>query len=376
MDKDDKDDRYIPPGYTWQISDSRFRFDIVTQARQFLKYQHFAHTHHLLHNICDQQLTDRASPLLPEPLVLTTDQYIHITQKSHIWLHLRKLAHGTASSVGKYIRSTNTYPTHEQLLQAWQDKIQDAPFHANSATAGHMRWGVGYEDPALIHFAVQNMLAVTQVGTIKLPLTYITTLAQQHHLEFHSTPEDAYLLISPDGLVHTPDNTNDYIGMLEIKCISPFHHIAFPDDTLGWVNDMESRQWHHPAEIPFVYMVQMALQAISGLYRFHMQPHHTMWFIRWSPHGFSQFQVTFKELLPFGILAAIIYFKLLQQYHTHQHIPLPYTPDILILHTQLQAAYQHIIRHMTHTYHNHYTLYPEFHIYRQITEHHRFTIDI
>ena len=136
-DTDDRDDRYLPDGYTWQISDSRFRFDIVTNSRLFLKYSHFAETHGLLHNLCDQTLTVLADPTLPTPIVLTNDQYIHVTQKSPIWLHLRKLAHGTASSVGKYIRSVSTYPTHEQLLQAWQDKISDKPFHADTATTGH-----------------------------------------------------------------------------------------------------------------------------------------------------------------------------------------------------------------------------------------------
>ena len=180
-----------------------------------------------------------------------------------------------------------------------------------------MRWGVGYEDPALIHFAVQNMLAVTQVGTIQLPLSYILQLhtGTPPHIELHNP----HLLISPDGMVHKP-GTTQYIGMLEIKCISPFHHIPFPDNTLGWVEDMQSRQWHHPAQIPFVYMVQMGLQAISGLYRFHMTPQDTMWFIRWSPHGFSQFHVTFDKLIPFGIIAAIIYFKLLQQYKEHHQV--------------------------------------------------------
>jgi YqaJ-like viral recombinase domain len=373
------DSRYIPDGYTWQISDSRFRFDIVTSSRMFTKYSHFANTHMLLHNLCDQTLTDLADPQLPQPLLLTTPQYIHVIQKSPIWLHLRKQAHGTASSVGKYIRSVNSYPTHQQLLDAWKDKISDKPFHADTATTGHMRWGVGYEDPALIHFAVQNMLAVTQVGTIQLPLEYIIQLAKDtgtlpdEALLFPKSTFPAHLLISPDGMVHKP-GTTQYIGMLEIKCISPFHHIPFPDNTLGWVEDMQSRQWHHPAQIPFVYMVQMGLQAISGLYRFHMTPQDTMWFIRWSPHGFSQFHVTFDKLIPFGIIAAIIYFKLLHHHHTHHQIPLPYTPDIMALHTQLQAAYQHILGHMHHTYHDHHTLYPEFHTYRLITEHHRFTM--
>jgi len=318
------DSRYIPDGYTWQISDSRFRFDIVTSSRMFTKYSHFANTHMLLHNLCDQTLTDLADPQLPQPLLLTTPQYIHVIQKSPIWLHLRKQAHGTASSVGKYIRSVNSYPTHQQLLDAWKDKISDKPFHADTATTGHMRWGVGYEDPALIHFAVQNMLGVTQVGTIQLPLEYIIQLAKDTctlpdaALTFPESTLPAHLLISPDGMVHKP-GTTQYIGMLEIKCISPFHHIPFPDNTLGWVEDMQSRQWLAPT---FVYIVQMALQAIAGLYRFHMTHSHTMWLVRWAPHGFSQFSIPFHAESPQPSYTSHYYNNtphiITYHYHTHQ----------------------------------------------------------
>jgi len=141
--------------------------------------------------------------------------------------------------------------------------------------AGHMRFGVVHEDIALTHFTIYTGHTVTKVGSIKVSVNYISRLGIKLGILKKKYRNDTldYLLISPDGLVGKSNNisnnvsisdileTDKLIGMLEIKCISPFHHISC-DNKLEWIDDMKTRQWTNSYQIPFVYVIQIALQVI------------------------------------------------------------------------------------------------------------------
>lgn len=253
-----------------------------------------------------------------------------------------------------------------------------------------MQWGVGYEDPALIHFACANMLSVAQVGTIRLPMSYIMTVAEKY-----LTPEDLqivkkarallpdtdeHFLVSPDGVVGKPDDGPEdqlpetLLGMLEIKCISPFHHVETAEGRLVWVDDMEKRQWHRPKEIPYVYLTQICMQAISGLMRLNMDGESTMWFMRWSPIGFSEFKINFEPLIRMGIVSTLLFLMLKHRIKTEADLPLKYMTYEMPVVNLLHKYYAVIMKEMGHRYVNHSNLYPEFKIYQKVTE--RFTFKI
>jgi hypothetical protein len=367
-------------GYIYQLSSDKFDFDIIKDTHNFRTYQKHAMRAGLVRDICKDEYDDVAE--------LAIDQYLHVNQKSPTWFRLRAAADDTASSVGKKIKGPTMYPTYQQVAEYWRDHLGHKPFEITQTTAGHMKWGCGYEDPALVHFAVDNRLTVTQVGTIHLPLSYILGLTEGYYTDskilrhrdyLMTVANGAHLLVSPDGLVYNGDTL---VGMLEIKCISPFHHVE-EDGYLSWVDDMETRQWRHPGQIPFVYIVQICIQAISGLHRLGMSDRDTMWFIRWSPEGFSEFRVEFSHLIRVGLVAIMLYFRLKTRLvETSKEIdidniePFPYNTEESELADVLYHQYMALMGLMTHRYVAHGQLYPEFRLYRRCTEYHRFKVPI
>lgn len=372
----------LPPGYCWQISRECFDFDIILKSQGFQQYQKHAIKKGLVRDVCDTGLNDTD----PD----TISDYLYVPQKSPTWLRLRNKADGTASSIGKKIKGSTVYPTIEQVSDSWHDTLSGRPFELTHTMAGHMKWGVGYEDPALIHFAVDNRLSVAQVGTIHLPLSYILDTTERHFIKdkiiqnnieyLRNYDHSCYLLVSPDGIVGEPDDgppgalPDRLLGMLEIKCISPFHYME-EQGTLSWVDDMEVRQWFHPGQIPYVYMVQISLQAIAGIHRFPDKMNETtiMWFIRWSPKGFSEFKINYGPLVKMGCVAAMLYFRLKNRL-TLEQLPLEYTQEEQQLVGVLHHCYSDVCRSMTHRYVDHSRLYPEFDVYRSCTERHHFIV--
>ena len=130
-----------------------------------------------------------------------------------------------------------------------------------------------------------------------------------------------------------------------------------------------------PKEIPYVYLTQICLQAISGLARLNMTDEMTMWFIRWSPIGFSEFKIGFKPLIKMGILSAILYILLKRRIKSVQDLPLCYTSIEEAIVKEMHKYYQEIMETMQHRYVDHSNLYPEFKIYKQITENFKFRVD-
>jgi hypothetical protein len=365
-----------------QLATCAFDFDLIRQTRLYKKYDAFALEADLVRDICRQSTTDDPD---------TTDylSFLYVIQKSPKWLTLRAAAQATASSIGKYIKSPTYFPTTAQLTEAWMEKITAAPFRKTHAMTAHMKWGVTYEDSALMHFAVENMFCVVQVGTIRVPVAYVYSLNTDPEVAPFLTGvnPDWHLLISPDGIVQKPDQSqtqtqtgppselaDTLLGMLEIKCISPFHHVEAADGTLKWVEDMEKRQWSQATEIPFGYIIQICLQAISGYYRCDMNGDHTMWFIRWSPKGFSEFKIPFQDLVPLGITATALYFCLYDRIHTPADLPVKYTTRENILHGRMVHHYNAVMTKMVHRYVSHEELYPEFSTYRKCTQFYKFKV--
>lgn len=318
--------------------------------------------------------------------------YLYVEQKSELWLYLRELAIGTASSLGKLIKGPPQYPTWEQVMDNWRDKILAKKFDlSDSAAAGHMRWGNIHEDSAMAHFAVDNDLSVAQVGTIHLPMSFVRGLCAQYFdnsavktlRSFDEFGKHEHFLVSPDGVVCKEKFTNveqdderelesyGIVGMLEIKCVSPFHHVLDDDGTLRWCDDMEKRQWNDPRDIPYVYVSQLCLQAIAGLWRLEMTEEDTMWFVRWSPRGFSEFKIRFKELIQMGIVSCILYCKLVDRMCRAQADEIinmkrfSYAQDEIPLVMLLQEAYKNVMRNMEHRYVEHHDLYEHFYDYME-----------
>lgn len=366
-----------------QYALDKFMFEVITDSYNFKRYANYARKHGLVRDVCILENIEQNPS--------NKDDYLKVVQKSPLWLYLRAQASGTASAVGKLIKGACKYPTVEQITELWRDKILDKPFEKTHTMSGHMKWGVGYEDPALVHFAVSNNLAVAQVGTIYLPMNYILGQMKEylkpqeikvinHICAMFPSIKDKHFLVSPDGLVGHRDEGEygelplNLVGMLEIKCISPFHHVENKDGTLSWVDDMEKRQWYHPGEIPYVYITQICMQALSGLERFNMNGNNTMWFMRWSPWGFSEFKVPFEPLVCMGIVSTVLYLALSERITTEQELPFEYTEYEKPLVKILTDKYHDVMSKMTQRYIDHHILYPEFHIYHKVTENFRFIV--
>uniref|UniRef100_A0A6C0J4D3 YqaJ viral recombinase domain-containing protein n=1 Tax=viral metagenome TaxID=1070528 RepID=A0A6C0J4D3_9ZZZZ len=360
-------------------------FNIITNSYNFKRYSEYAKSRGLVRDVCILESLDQ------NPGLDNINDYIKVVQKSELWFHLRALASSTASAVGKLIKGTTQYPSFNQITDLWKDKILDVPFNKTHTMKGHMKWGVDYEDPALVHFTVNNNLTVAQVGTIYLPMTSIIEMMEnflpaedisviQTLVDKFPSIKDEHFLVSPDGLVGKKDDgsysdlPSDLVGMLEIKCISPFHHVENKDGTLSWVDDMEKRQWYHAGEIPYVYIIQICMQALSGIHRFNMNETHIMWFVRWSPWGFSEFNIEFGHLVKMGIISAILYLTLKQRIITIDDLPFQYVNYEKPLVELLNKYYNIIIDSMNHRYIDHINLYPEFHMYREVTENFKFKV--
>lgn len=367
-----------------QRASDRFMYTVITESYNFQRYRTYAEKHGLVRDVCT---LESMSQMPSDP-----DDYVKVIQKSELWLYLRAQAAGTASSIGKLIKSIAQYPTFEDVTELWREKIQKVPFRKTSVVCGHMKWGVGYEDPALVHFAVANNLVVAQVGTVSLPMTYIMKIMPEHltpeeckllgkTIEKYPEIMEKHFLVSPDGIVGRRDGgapsdlPSDQVGMLEIKCISPFHHIANDDDTLSWVSEMETRQWYHPEQIPYVYVTQTTLQAISGLLRFGHTAESTMWLIRWSPIGFSEFKTGYAPLIRMGIVTTVLYLALAARIRTEEDLPFRYMPDEVPLERLLASCYKDVLSSISHRYVDHYNLYPEFRLYKEITKDFKFRED-
>ena len=391
--------KYIPDGHRLQIADTSFMFDIITSSPAFKVLLSEAIKLDLVRDQCDTSLAELEKN---EVMKIPFKRYINVPQKSMVWFILRSLADGTASTVGKFIKGPTRYPTFDQVLKCWKDKIQEKPFEKTHTMNGHMNWGVGYEDPALLHFAKDHKVCVSQVGTIRVDLSLIIKLGKlvfKDNLPNTSylVVEGKHLLVSPDGLVSKPivktvdeqlhirttmPKKSEMLGMLEIKCISPFHYMESNDKFLEWTDDMETRQWWCPEDIPFVYIVQMCMQALSGVARFGMNGDKTMWFIRWSPHGVSIFTLQFKHLIRLGIPAALQYFSLIQRVTRLDQLDGMFeytgsqangTEEEKQLNRMIVDNYKELMNHVTHRYLK-IDSYPEFDTYYKVTQYFKFKV--
>jgi hypothetical protein len=348
-----------------------FNFNIILNLPSYAVLYKKAMSLDLIRDICD----DKYSELSEEELNLLPEQYyINVVQKSPSWLFLRKKSSGTASAVGKYLYiKTNRFPTKADVRANIIDKLNDAPFVKSKTTAGHMKWGVKYEEAALMHFALVENVGILQVGSIKVSFAKICKLGRICFGDKWNTSvenvNEKYLLVSPDGIVGKPEEItknecySELYGMLEIKCISPFHHLETDDGFLKWTPNMNTRQWHTAKEIPFVYIVQQCLQAISGIIKYGMTVKHFMWFIRWSPIGFSIFKFKFLELVRMGTLAANLYFSLMERLSKHEGI-LPnsafeYNEPETVIYDMMIECYTDLLACVEYKYIS-ITEYPEF----------------
>ncbi len=380
---------YIPPMCMMQVGRYEFMFDIITSSNNFQKLLTESVKNDWVRDLCDPSLSELNEK---DALKLSRIKYLFIVQKSPLWFFLRGLAQGTASTVGKYIKGPKSYPTTSQILGYWNDKISKVPFKKTHTMTGHMNWGVGYEDPALLHFAKEEKVCVSQVGTIRVDLTFIIKLAKIVHskglpdLGFLNL-EDQHLLVSPDGLVSEPEKKplkdqnivyqtipKKLLGMLEIKCISPFHHVESSDGYLEWVNDLNDRQWYKSEDIPFVYIIQMTMQAMSGVNYFKMNGSHIMWFIRWSPSGLSIFKMSFKNLIKLGTVASLLYFSMIQRIKKYdRNMFNKLTAEEQKLSLLLDSCYRNLMKNISFKYVK-IEDYPEFDVYKKCTEYFKFKI--
>lgn len=377
---------YVPDDHMLQIASNVFKFDIITSTRAYKQRLHDAIQKDMVRDLTDESLSDLSDE---EIKVLPPLRYINVAQKSPTWLKLRSAADGTASSVGKYIKSCCRFPSLDQILEDWRAKMSHAPFVKTHTMLGHMNWGVGYEDPALVHFSTDHDVGVIQSGTLKVDLKYILKLGKSVHGDTWVNPDfvitTQHLLVSPDGLVGVPEHTDlkkmssepykRLLGMLEIKCISPFHHVEDSQNYLQWVNDMNTRQWRYPEEIPFVYVTQMGLQAISGVQHLQMKSSSTMWFVRWSPLGYSVFTFSFKHLIRFGTLAATLYFSMLERTRTVEDVEKLYPLNHIetIIENSMNVAYKELLKHSTYKFIE-IQDYPEFDVYQDVTKYFKFIV--
>lgn len=335
-----------------------FPFDLVADSPAFQRVYLTAHRRGLVRDLCVWS-SKKNLPLIQGDVKLL----LKVCQKSDLWLHLRQIAHGTASSVGKLIKGCTGYPSWAQVTQEWREKLDPSLkiIKNPSAMKSHMKWGNTYEDAAQLHFSLENNLVVAQVGTIHLPLRFVEKVVPYYHPSLSWQPFEEkkfHFLVSPDGIVGERDTggrdqlPTELLGMLEIKCISPFHHVDNDNGTVSLTEDMEARQWEYPEAIPFVYVVQMSLQALAGLYRLKMDKSKQMWFVRWSPKGFAQFQVSFDALFSLGGPACLLFAKLKERLKSVADVEpvLNYTPEEQELARAMNQGYERVMAEMSRRY--------------------------
>ena len=362
-----------------------FDFDVVSNTEKYKLNVILAQEKDYVRDICD----DKYSNLTDEELkLLDPEVFINVVQKSNSWLKLREWSCGTASNIGKYVHNTKfRFSKIDEIKQLWLDKLNKKPFIKEHTTDGHMSWGVKYEDLALIHLGIEEKVGIVQVGAIKVNLSDIIDLGKHIYkedwIDLNLDIENKYILVSPDGIVGKPENVNNYnkmydniIGMLEIKCISPFHHIANSDNKLYWCDDLNKRQWFTPDKIPYVYIVQQALQAISGVLFYNMKSSNIMWFIRWSPMGFSIFKFKFIDLVKLGVVVANLYFSFYQKLHSFEDIEnlYPLKGKEALVEKIIENKYVELLKKCEHKYVELHD-YPEFMEYYNKTKNEYFVVN-
>lgn len=361
---------------------SKFYFDVISKTQYYKDHFNRCKEEDYVRDICNTKLT-RAN---------SRDDYINVVQKSSLWLKLRSESHGTASSLGKYIPGSK-WSTPETLNQEWDDKIKKKPFEKTQTMEAHMAWGNEYEDLALMCFAEQYKLCVTQVGTIRVDFEDIH---DNYTLYFPELPElitnkiakekDYHLLISPDGIVGKRDKkhkkytkmSKNLTGMLEIKCMSPFHHEENFRGNLVWAEDMEKRQWYTNEDIPYVYLIQMCLQALSGVIELDMTFNDIMYFERWSPKGFSVFKLPFYNIFKIGTLANELYFSILNRSNEKDFVAYPLNEKEQIVSEKMQHEIDKLFSKIRHNYHSIEQVHPYYEIfqnYYQETQHKEFNMN-
>lgn len=383
---------FVPPEHRMQVGSLKFRFDLIYKSKHFQKLIANAFRQDLIRDVCDESLSDLSEQELFE---LALDRYIEIVQKSKTWFDARKKASGTGSVVGKNCNLPRVkYPTAEQCEQAWVDLQNKKPFEKTHTMRGHMKWGVGYEDPALVHFTEKTGLGVVQVGTIHLPMNVVYKKADQLFDDFPAWDStDDYLLVSPDGVVGIPEpsscETTDesgksnrfrkmyqtVVGMLEIKCISPFHHIETDDGFLTWVDSMMRRQWTDRTKIPLVYIVQMSLQALAGHHRLNLGDGAGMWFLRWSPENYVIYKFSFLRLFQLGCWVIRWYHSTyLRRIKTQSNTASGLTDLEQLCRKQAQVCYDLLLKEADYTF-TELDCYPEFSMYRDVTRFFKFKVE-
>tara|TARA_Y100000389_G_C17424120_1_gene498505 strand:- start:543 stop:1676 length:1134 start_codon:yes stop_codon:yes gene_type:complete len=360
----------------------KFHFDIISNTHYYKDHFNRCKQKDYVRDVCNNKLTRTKS----------RDEYINVVQKSSLWLKLRVASHGTASSLGKYIPGSK-WSTPDTLNQEWNEKLQKKPFEKTQTMEAHMSWGNEYEDLALLCFAEQYKLCVTQVGTIRVDFEDIH---DNYTLYFPELPElvsneigiqeNYHLLISPDGIVGKRDKKNinytkmskNLTGMLEIKCMSPFHHEENFRGNLVWAENMENRQWYNTEDIPYVYLIQMCLQALSGVIELNMNFNDTMYFERWSPKGFSVFKLPFYNIFKIGTLANELYFSILHRSKKENFVAYPLTSNEELVSQKIQDEITVLFSKIIHNYHSIETVHLYYNIfqnYYQETQHKEFNMN-
>ncbi|MHB1952577.1 MAG: YqaJ viral recombinase family protein [Sulfobacillus sp.] len=363
------------------MASKEFDFGVVVDTPQYRHWIKSLIDGGRIHDVTDAKWDNFSAGQVPE------EALICLTQKSPAWLDIRGKAIGTGSSIGKYLPtpSCRRFPKPEQVEEAWQEKLVGGAAPNNQLMSAHTRWGTVHEDAAMGKFIDIKDKPVTKVGIIKVPMKFIWQSSEgigqigQNTDQIQGEPNtDQFLLVSPDGIIGKPDDRP--VGMLEIKCISPFHHLE-TDGHLTWVSDLDSRQWHSVDEIPYVYLVQMGLQAVAGTYFCEMTEAETMYFIRWCPYSCSVFSFSFRHLLPFGIAAAKLY-SLLYNRMKAPSVSLPpgskptifplMQPEIR-LQDRLEELYGVLRKEVQFEFHE-YDDFPTFDLYRKVTKDFKFRL--
>jgi len=353
----------------------RFNYKIITSLEIYQEHMQRAISEGMIHDITDHQYSELGiAESLPE------SDYIHIVQKSPSWLALRSRAAGTGSSLGKYLPSRAYYPSRDEIVNTWRQKIEKTEPPKTVTMEAHMAWGVEHENAALLDFTQEKNVSVTKVGVIKVPFGYLSQLLQerlQTSYPFLVTKDDfhLYLLISPDGIVRQKESAQneDPIGMLEIKCISPFHHLPSEDGGVTWVKNLEKRQWRTFGQIPFVYVIQIALQALAGRFFYKITDDATMYFTRWSPKGYALFEFPFSTLIDLGLYASMLYLSLLKKVEANPEkldSLLTLMPEEESIYHKMLETYDQLGRQMVRNYYS--KDYSSFYTYFNQSKHQTF----
>ena len=388
MEDSDMEDSNMGDSDEKKIKESLlFNLDIISNTDKYKINNELAIKKDYIRDICDEKYSILTKEEIDN---LDIEKYINVVQKSDTWLELRARSCGTASNIGKYVYNKYAqYANISEVQNAWRDKLNNKGFEKNHTTDGHMSWGVKYETLALIHLGIEENIGISQVGSIKVELKDILNFGKQLYkdkwIDLNLQTENKYILVSPDGIVGTPEeyNINNYVnqyknlkGMLEIKCISPFYHLATTNNKLTWCHDLNKRQWYKADKIPYVYIVQQALQAISGVFKYDMKSNYKMWFIRWSPVGFSIFKFKFIDLVKLGVLVSNLYFSFYEKLKSNEDILklYPLYGKELDLEKMIEKQYLYLLENNEYKYVE-ITDYPEFNKYYKETKNETFIIN-